>query len=128
VPVDHEARVGVVRVEQALDRRVHHRHRRIAEGRLAVTRRVPSGEEHRVPLAQRHIEAFGKGDHELGARLRATGLDEAQVACRDPDLERKVELRPVASSPPLAHEGADSISGHVNEPMTVASRRPLPNG
>ncbi len=128
VPVDHEAWVGVVRVEQALDRRVHHRHRRVGERRLAVARRVSGGKEHRVPLAERDIEALGEGDHQLGARLRATGLDEAQVARRDPDLEREVELGPVTSSSPLAHERADCFSGHVNEPMTVASRRPLPNG
>ena len=46
--------------------------------------------------------------HHLPARLRAPGLEEAQMAGRDAGLEREVELAEAALGPPGPEEWADS--------------------
>jgi hypothetical protein len=55
--------------------------------------------EELVAAAQRHLEHAGQQQDHLAARLRAAGLEEAQVPRRDLGLEGQTEL---THSPPLA--------------------------
>ena len=112
LPVDHDAGVRIVRVEHPLERRLDLRHRRVGQ----VARRVPGcesgGEQHRVALAQRHVEVLGDGEHELRARPGLAGLDEAEVPGRHTDVERQVELTAPPPGPPVAHQRSDRLGCH----------------
>ena len=105
--VDGDRRVGLVAVEHELDRLVDGLHLGLVERALLVDRRVAGGEQEPVALAQRHLELVGEVEDHLGARLRAAGLDEAEVAGGDAGLEREVELAEAAALAPVAQQGAE---------------------
>ena len=88
-PVDDDGRVRVVGVDQLLQRVANGGHRIVLERGLLVARGVAGGQQHRVALAQRDVEVLGQGEDELGRRLGLAGLDEAEVAGRDADVERR---------------------------------------
>jgi hypothetical protein len=107
VTVDHDGRERLVRTQEALERLAHRAHLRLVEVALAVGRRVAGREQQRVALAQRNLERGRELDDHLGARTRAAGLDEAQVARRDARLEAEVELAEPAPLAPFAQQRAD---------------------
>src|SRR6185312_2384409 len=51
-------------------------------------------------------------DDHLPARVRAAGLEEADVAGRDARLQGQLELAAPAPSPPLAQQRGDTGPGH----------------
>ena len=117
--VDRQRRVGVVAVEHELDRVLDRLHLWLVERALLVDRRIAGGEQEPVALAQRDLELAGEVEDHLLARLRAAGLDEAEVAGGDARLEREVELAEAAALAPVAEEVADGSGGHA---VTVRHR------
>ena len=103
-----------------LERVPHAGHRLVVEGGLLVLRGVARGEQHRVALAQRDVEVLGEGEDELGRRLRLAGLDEAEVAGRDADVEGEVHLAAPAVLPPVSQHRSDRRRGH--RPATYGRR------
>jgi hypothetical protein len=63
---------------------------------------MAGGEQELVAVAQRNLEPIGQLQDHVGARARATGLDEAQVAGGDAGLEGQVELAQPAPPAPVA--------------------------
>ena len=55
---------------------------------------------------------MGKRQHELRARSRPAGLDEAQMTSRDADIDRQVHLAPPPAIAPVAQEVSHRGSGH----------------
>ena len=107
VAVDDEGGVGVVAGEHPVDRLAHRAHLGVGEVVLGVGGGVAGGEQQRVSLPQRDLELLGEPGEHLGARLRAAGLDEAQMPRRDPGLERQVELAEAPALAPVAQHRAD---------------------
>ncbi len=62
----------------------------------------PCGEQDLVARAQRDVEIVGQPDDQVAARLRAPGLDKAEVPGRHLDLERELQLAQTAAFAPLA--------------------------
>ena len=109
--VDGDGGVGVVAVEDELDRLVDGLHLGLVERALLVDGRVAGGEQEPVALAQRDLQLVGEVQHHVGARLRAARLDEAEVARGHPGLEGEVELAEAAPPAPVPQEGADGGGG-----------------
>jgi hypothetical protein len=104
VPVDGESRVGLVRLEHALDRAACGVERGVVERPLGEHRREPGGDEQAVALAQRDVELLREVEHHLATRLRAARFHEAQMALRDPGLQRQRELTLMAAFAPVAQQ------------------------
>jgi hypothetical protein len=79
----------------------------IVQRPLAIGRGVPGREEQGVPVAQRDLEVLGQVQHELTARPRTSGLDEAEVSGGDFRLARQVELAEASPLAPVTQEVAD---------------------
>src|SRR5436853_5147652 len=60
---------------------------------LGERRSVARGEQELVALTKRKAELLGDAQQQVAPRLGAAGLHEAQMACRDPCVERELELR-----------------------------------
>jgi hypothetical protein len=90
-----------------------------SERRLPVHRRISSGQQQRVLLAQWDLELGSEVHHELSARSGATGLDKAQVPGRHIRRDRQVELAEPTALPPPAQQPTDSrclsCRGHRRE-------------
>ena len=92
--VDDDTRIRIMRVEQALQCGVDPNHGRGIERRLRITRGVSRGQQQRVALAQRHVEAIGQRQHQLGRGPGPSGLDEAEMAGDTPTSNaRSIWLR-----------------------------------
>ena len=115
-----------MRVEETLERSVHTGHRRVGERGLAVTGRVPGGQEQGVAFTKRHLESLGEREHELRAGLGATCLHEAEMAGGHPDFQREIELAAVAAGPPVAYELPDDETLHEPNVRAARARPPLP--
>ena len=89
VPVDRERRIGPLRLQHQIDGAARRRQRRIIKRALRKDRRIAGGDQQHVALAHRNIELLGEMQHHLAARLRAPGLDEAQVPRRNLGLARQ---------------------------------------
>jgi hypothetical protein len=99
-PVDDRGGIGLVAGQHLVERRPHRLHLGIVEPVLHVHRGVAGRQHQPVSFAERDVELVSELQHHLGARARAAGLDEAQVASRDSGLERQVELaQPAALAP-----------------------------
>ena len=83
VAVDDKCGIGLVSAQHLIDRVPHRSHLGRVELALRKHRGVPGRKEQVVAVAQGHLELFGEVEHHRGARARATGLDEAQMARRD---------------------------------------------
>ncbi len=92
VAVDRDRRIGLVALEHEIDRLARRLQRRIAERALREHRREAGRHQQHVALAQRHVEAFGQMQHHLARRLRAAGLQEAQMLGGNLRFEREIEL------------------------------------
>ena len=104
VAVDDQRRIRLVALEHVAQRGAHGVVLRAA---LRIRGRVARRQQQVVGLAQRHVEPLREPHHHVPARLRAAGLDEAQVARRDVGLERQLELAEPPPGPPLAQQGTD---------------------
>ena len=78
---------------------------------FAVRRRVARREEQGVALAERDVEVVGEMQHQLPARSRAAGLDEAQMAGGHLRLAGEVELAQAAALAPVTQQIADAGCG-----------------
>src|SRR6266540_3501600 len=107
-PVRHDGRKRLVPAQQLVERLSHRSHLRRIERSLSVDWRVSRGQQHRVAFAQRHVELLGEVDDQLPTRLRASRLDEAQVARRYLGLDRKIQLAETAALSPVTQQVADS--------------------
>ena len=107
VAVDDERRIGLVAAQDLVDRLADRAQLGRAELALSERRRVAGGQQQPVALAQRHVELLGETQHHLLARLRAAGLEKAQVARGDARLERQPELAEVTPRAPVAQQRAD---------------------
>src|SRR5262249_34561455 len=95
-------------------RRAHLGHRRRVERRLAVERGVARRLEEDVAVAQRHVEVLGQRQHQVAARVRAPGLDEAEVPRRNPGLDGERELAEARVGAPGPEQRSD-LSGHATK-------------
>ncbi len=121
-PVDEDRRVRLVTDEHPLDRGAHGLQLgRVEIGRV-VRRRVARRDEQRVAGPQRHVEVIGEVEHHLAARTGTAGLDEAQVARRDPGIRGEIELAHPAARPPVAQQRPDLFTAHMapSAPSRVA--------
>jgi len=117
--VDHHGRVGVVPLEDQVDRLAHWCHLGVLQVVLLERRGVSGREQQLVAVAQRHLEPFGELEHHVRARPRPAGLHEAEVTGRHARLERQIELAQAAPLAPVAQQRADaryrSGGGHATE-------------
>src|SRR3546814_9690251 len=74
---------------------------------FGVDRREAGRHQQRVALAQGNRELLGEAQHQVPARRRAAGFDEAQVPLRDLGSERELELAETAATAPAAQHLAD---------------------
>jgi hypothetical protein len=70
---------------------------------------VARGEQQSILLAERNLQPLEDPEQQLAARLRAAGLDEAQMAGRDPSLKSQFELGDPPSLAPLTQDGSDAL-------------------
>src|SRR5260370_16112557 len=75
---------------------------------LGERRSVARGEQELVALTKRKAELLGDAQQQVAPRLGAAGLHEAEMARRDPCVERELELRQPAPRAPLAQPRADT--------------------
>jgi hypothetical protein len=101
---------------------------RSGQRRLPVDVRVAARLEQAVALAQRNVERLGQRQQRLPARLRAAGLDEADVAAGEPGAERQIELAHAAGGAPVAKQLSDGGGGHASHATQTRAARPLPPG
>ena len=111
VPVRDDRRVGLLMLENELDRAAHRRHLRRRQLGLAIARREAGRDQQRIALAQRHAQRIGQSRDHVAARLRLAGFHAAQVPRRNVRFERELELAQAARSSPFAQQGADVRGG-----------------
>src|SRR6185369_2665898 len=104
------------------------RKRRIVERTLAKRRRKARRKQQRVALAKRNVEQLGEMKQHLAARLRAAGLEKAQMFGGDLGLAREIELAAAAPLPPLAKHRSDGLclGDHARESNVRIAALPLP--
>ncbi len=113
VPVDGERRIGIVAAQNEIHRLAHARKRRIVERAFRIDRREARRHKHDVAFAKGHVELLRQEQHHLAARLRAPGLEKAQMARGDLGLESEIHLAQAAALAPFAQEIAHmSVGGH----------------
>jgi hypothetical protein len=124
VPVHHDPREWFVGPEDPVERRQHVVGSRIVETELTVRRRVAGGEEQVVAIAQRHLQRLGERVQHLPARLRASRLDEADMAGRHPGPRRQVELaHPPLRAPRREHDTRLTLRPPAGPPVLDRRRR-----
>ena len=104
VPVEDERRIGLLMLEDELDRSAHLRQLRRVQRGLGVLRRVSRGHQQRVALAQRHVERVGEPRDHVATRLRFSRFDAAEMARRHLRLEREIELAQAPRRAPFAQQ------------------------
>jgi len=112
-PVDDDRGIGLLPLEDELERAADVLELGRFEVALAVRRSVAGGQEHGVALAERDVEHAGEELDHLAAGVRAPGLEEGQVAGRDLGLDREHELAHPAGQPPVPEQGSE---GRVHRP------------
>jgi len=117
VTIHHQGRERLLLGEHEAERAAHLAELGRTERALPVDRRVARCGQHHVLVAQRHVEDTGQEQHHLPARLRAPGLEEAQMARGDLRLGGQREL----AHPP----GASPVPQHVPEPRRHGPGDPL---
>ena len=105
VTVDHESGEGLLLAEHEIEGAAHLGHLRRFKPSLEIHRRIAGGQEQLVAAARRHVEHAREQKDHLPARLRAPGLDEAQVARGDLGLHGQGELAHPTALAPLAEQG-----------------------
>ena len=85
---------------------------RIIERARLELRGVTGRQQQPVAVSQGDLEALGEVEHHVGARLRAAGLDEAEMPRRDPCLEREVELAQPTTLTPVPQHDSHPILSH----------------
>jgi hypothetical protein len=96
-------------MEDHVERLAHRLELGVLEGALGEGRGVARGEQQSILLAERNLQSLEDPEQHLAARLRAAGLDEAQMAGRDPSLESQLELGDPPSLAPLTQDGPDGL-------------------
>ena len=110
MPVHRQRRVRrLLGMQNPLDRGPRLRQIGVVERAFAEGRRKPGRDEQHIALAQRHLELVGQAQQHLAARLRAPGIQKAQVAGRDLGLAGQRQLAPAAVLPPVADQVADRL-------------------
>ena len=110
--------------ENQIERLAHRRKLGVLQRALGDRGRMAGGEQQGVLLAQGEIEVPDDPQQRLAPGPRAPGLDEAQMAGRDPGVERQIQLRASSTLAPLAQQRADLALGARGSP----SRGTLPAG
>ena len=95
--------------EDHVERVAHRLKLGFLEGALGEGGGVARDEQQSILLAKGNVEPSEDPEQHLAAGLRATGLDEAQVASRDPGLERQLELGDPPALAPLPQESPDGL-------------------
>ena len=98
---------------------------RVELGRV-VRRREAGRDQQRVARPQRHVEVLGEVEHHLAARTGTAGLDEAQVARRDPGIRGEIELAQPAARAPVAEQRPDRRAS-THDPRHGTDGRARPN-
>src|SRR5262249_20633111 len=80
---------------------------RVAERCSRIERSESGREQEAVALAQRHVESASESHHHLSARLRAAGLDEADVTRCGSRVRGEIELTDPAHSSPVTKQLTD---------------------
>ena len=109
--VDHQRREGLVAGEQVLQGAAHRLETARVEPRLRVGRGEAGGEQQGVALAQRDLQVLAEVDQQLPAGPGPPGLDEAQVAGGDADVEGEVHLAAAPPGAPPAQQVAGAGAG-----------------
>ena len=105
--VDRQRGIGLVCIEQRLDRLARRAQCGIVERAFLEDRREAGGKQQSIALAQGHVEAFGEMENHLAARRRASGFDETEMARRDFRLAGQIKLAQTAALAPMADLFAD---------------------
>ncbi len=122
VAVDRERGERLVTGQHPVDRRPRHSQRGVIEIALGVGGGETRRQQHRVSLAQRHLQPLRQPQHHLPARPRPSGLEEAEVPRRDLRVERQRELAQSAPLPPLPQEIPDwprDTARHRRHALTI---------
>ena len=107
LPVDRQRRIGLVTLDDALDRPTGGSETGIVQLSLAVDRGEARGDQHPVLLAQGNLQLGGEPQHHVPARSRSAGLDEAQMPRRHLYIAGKFHLAEPPALPPVADLFAD---------------------
>ena len=107
--VDGDRRVGLMAAEDHVERLAHRLQLGVVERALGKGGGVACGEQEPILLAKGNLELLEDPEQHLAAGLRAARLDEAQMAGRDPGIERQLELSHPPPLAPLAQEGPDRL-------------------
>lgn len=91
-------------MEDHVERIAHRLKFGVLEGALGEGWGVARAEQQSILLAERNLQPLEDPEQHLAARLRAAGLDEAQVAGRDPSVESQLELGNPPSLAPLTQQ------------------------
>jgi hypothetical protein len=109
VPVHHEGGEGLLLGQDELDGPSHQHHLRIRQGGLAIAGRVAGDDQQGVAIAHRHVQHPGQQGDQFAAGPGLAGFHIAEVAGRDPGLQRQVHLAHPAGAPPLAQQVAQGM-------------------
>src|ERR1043166_3042194 len=95
------------------------------ERALGKDRRVSGGDQQDIALAHRHLELLGEVQHHVAARLRAPGLDEAEVPRGNARLAGERQLAQAPALAPFAQQMTDGSA--IEHSLTLADERPRGN-
>ena len=127
VSIEHHRGKRLLLTQHESERLLHLGHLGRVQPRLAIDRRIAGRGEQVVATAQGYLEHSGQEQNHLAARLRAAGLEKAQVPRRDLRLERQAELAHPPPLAPLLEEAADgtrpSLAEMSSRALTVAHAR-----
>jgi hypothetical protein len=110
--INDDTWIRVMGIEHALNRVAHKNHRVVVESQLGVPRRIAGGQEEGVAFSQRYFKVLGQEKEHLKAGPGSTGLDKAQVAGRNTDVDCQVELAESATGAPVPDHVTYLRPGH----------------
>ena len=99
--IEYECRVGLVRIQEELQRVAGFCELVVVEGSLPVARGEARVHEEVVARSERQVEGLGHAQHHGAAGSGSARLEERNVAGRDLGLQAQTELAETSSLPPL---------------------------
>src|SRR5262249_11148612 len=121
------ARVPSARARPPAARRSHFGR---CKGPFLEDRRIARRQQNDIALAQANVELLGQMQQHFARGLRAAGLEEAEMPCRDLGLACEFELTHAALAAPFAQVVAsgfaDGLHGRQSSPEPRSN--PLPPG